>query len=256
MSDRLVRLDGCFNLRDLGGFVTSPGGRRVRRGMVFRSDALHELTANDVEVVRSLGLRAIYDLRRGHERDAFPTVADALGGVHDIHLDLFDDPAAPPGPDWIELAARGELEVFTVERRIESYIRTLTVAAPTFGRLLTSLTEDGALPALFHCAAGKDRTGIAAALLLGVLGVDRDEIVADYAATNDCRTERFLAERVGERVADHTILRICITAHPETMVGTLDWLDATHGGVEGYLTGPAGMAPVTLERLRSLLLEP
>jgi protein-tyrosine phosphatase len=134
----------------------------------------------------------------------------------------------------------------------------LDEGADVFGRLLTELAVRDELPALFHCAAGKDRTGIAAALLLMVLGVDRDTVLADYDATNTYRTNRYI-ERIRpsyeEAGIDLDALRPVLRARPEVLDGALRWLAATHDDVETYLTISAHVQPKTLVTLRELLLE-
>jgi SAM-dependent methyltransferase len=138
------------------------------------------------------------------------------------------------------------------------YAQMLLEGAATFGALLTHLTDDDGLPALFHCTAGKDRTGIAAALLLSVLGVEDATILDDYELTNIYRSNRRIDElrpSIEAAGVDVEKVRPFLSARRPVMEATLRHLHDDHGGVEGYLLGPAGMAPETLDRLRDLLLE-
>jgi len=141
---------------------------------------------------------------------------------------------------------------------IGSYTRMLTLGAAIFGRLLTALAQPGGVPALFHCAAGKDRTGVAAALILSVLGVDRETIIDDYTATNTFRTARYV-ERVRPAYdaagVDVEQIRMIIDARPAVLAGTLDWMDATFGGVPEYLVTVAQVDPQTIRDLRASLVE-
>jgi protein-tyrosine phosphatase len=256
--DRLVPLEGALNFRDLGGYA-GRDGRTVRWGLVFRSDALHELTDVDRARLQAIGLRAIYDLRKAHERVRQPTalVVDEVGH-RDVHLPVDDDPAAEPGPELLDQILDGSLPEADDGFMADIYADILLRGAPVFGRLLTHLTEDDGLPALFHCAAGKDRTGLAAALLLAVLGVDESVILEDYELTNVYRSNRrieALRPMIEAAGVDVEKVRPFLSARRPVMEATLRHLHEQHGGVEAYLLGPAGMSPATLDRLRDLLLE-
>jgi protein-tyrosine phosphatase len=257
MPDRLVPLEGTLNFRDLGGY-RGLDGRTVRWGRVFRSDALHELTDADRETLRAIGLRAIYDLRKAHERERQPTALTADHGHRDVHLAVDDDPDAQVGADLLDQIMDGTLPEADDGYMADIYAEILLTGAGAYGRLLTHLTEDDGLPALFHCAAGKDRTGIAAALLLGALGVDEETILDDYELTNVYRSnQRIEALRPAIEAAgvDVEKVRPFLSARRPVMEATLRHLRDDHGGIEAYLLGPAGVAPATLDRLRDLLLE-
>ena len=257
MPDRLVPLEGTLNFRDLGGY-TGLDGRTVRWGLVFRSDALHELTDRDREVLREIGLRAVYDLRKGHEREKQPTALPDEHGHRDVHLPVDDDPMAGPGRDLMEQILDGSLPEADDAYVIDIYADVLLKGAEAYGRLLTHLTEEDGLPALFHCAAGKDRTGIAAALLLDVLGVDEETILDDYELTNVYRSNKrieVLRPAIEAAGVDVEKVRPVLSARRPVMEATLRHLRDDHGGIEAYLLGPGRMDPATLERLRDLLLE-
>ncbi|MBA3653047.1 MAG: tyrosine-protein phosphatase [Actinobacteria bacterium] len=254
--ERLIRLEGALNFRDLGGYPAADG-RTVRWGLVFRSDALHELTASDLEAVRRLGLRAVYDLRKSSERARQPTVIPDDHGHRAVHLVVGDDPDDTNQPELIDMILAGEVKEADDDFVIDVYRSMVLQGAPAFGRLLTHLTDDDGLPALFHCAAGKDRTGIAAALLLAVLGVDEDVILDDYELSTLYRSERrieLLRPALEAAGVDVEKVRPFLSARRPVLEATLAHVNDEHGGVERYLTGPAGMHPVTLDRLRALLL--
>ena len=254
MRERLFRLEGTLNFRDLGGYV-GVDGRTVRWGRVFRSDALHGLTAADLERVASLGLRAVYDFRRSVECERQPTVL--VDGVPIVRVCVGDD--AEGGPELIDQILDGSLSEADDAFVVDLYVEMLRDAAPVFGSLYTSLAAPDGLPALFHCTAGKDRTGLAAAMLLTVLGVTRDDVLDDYCLTNEYRSNRRVEElrpMIEAAGVDVEKVRPFLSARRPVLAGALDWLDEEHGGVEAYLTGPAGVAPATLDRLRTALLEP
>lgn len=254
-AERLVALEGTMNLRDLGGY-RGIGGRQVRWGRVFRSDALHALTAGDLAVFGRLGLRVVYDLRRQVERDRQPTVRLAED-VRSVVLPIGGDPDDTNQPELIDQILAGEVVEADDEFMAGEYRRMVDDAAPHFGELLTRLTDPDGLPALFHCTAGKDRTGVAAALLLSTLGVDEDVVLDDYELSTRYRSARRIEElrpALEAKGVDVEKVRPFLSARRPVLEATLAHLRDAHGGVERYLTGPAGMAGGTLDELRSLLL--
>ena len=138
----------------------------------------------------------------------------------------------------------------------ETYRENLATWPDVFARLITELAEAQHRPAVFHCTAGKDRTGLAAALLLDVLGVDREHILDDYELTNVTRSEQRIAELTPELEAagiDVDLVRPYLSAPRAAMADTLDWLDRELDGSEGYLARH-GVAESTFAALRSELL--
>ena len=256
--ERLIQLEGALNFRDLGGY-RGADGRTVRWGRVFRSDALHELTEADFETLRGLGLRAVYDLRRPIERERQPTALPDEQGHRIVHLVVGDNPEGDDQREIIDLILSGELPEADDAFMIDLYVKMLDSGAPAFGRLLTHLTDDDGLPALFHCAAGKDRTGIAAALLLSVLGVDEETVLDDYELSTFYRSnQRIEALRPVLDAAGVDVERVrpFLSARRPVLQDALRHIDDQYGGVLPYLLGPATMTEETLERLRDLLLEP
>ena len=251
-AERLVPLEGTMNFRDLGGYGTDDG-RRVRWGRLFRSDGLHELTDADRAFLTAIGLRRVYDLRWDRERKAQPSLLPEEGViVH--HLAVGDE---LEGTDPMELALAGEIDEVPMSRLVEIYQGLLEQGAAAIATLLTHLTDDDALPAVFHCTAGKDRTGLSAALLLRLLGVPEEDVLDDYELSTTYRSERRIAElrpRFEDAGLDIDRFRAYLSAPRPVLAGALERVEAEHGGVEGYLRD-GGMDPATPERLRELLLE-
>jgi protein-tyrosine phosphatase len=246
-ADRRVPFEGITNFRDLGGYRTRSGDR-VRWGLVFRADALHGLSPRDMTLYEQLGLRAVFDLRSDVERqeqpNPVPSRALAIAGPR-------PDPGDPAVALRLTIADGGQI-------LHDLYVALIEHAAVQIGELYTGLMADG-LPAVFHCHAGKDRTGIVAALLLEALGVDRPTVLDDYELTGRYRL-RTQQESTYQRLLDYGI-------SPEAAAGVLTtprWamedalaeLDRRYGDVEGYLTGPAGMGADDLRALRRQLLDP
>jgi protein-tyrosine phosphatase len=245
--ERNLGLEGAKNFRDLGGY-TARGGARTRWGRVFRSDALI-LEDADYVVFGSLGIRTVYDLRSDTERQATPNRLPEASHIIEL-VSLISESASPPSLD--DMIGDGEAFLADI------YLHMLERSAASFGRILSGLADDVRLPAVFHCAAGKDRTGMVAALLLSVLGVDEQHILDDYELTSRYRTpervdavmERLRSERgVAPEVAAG-ILRTPRWA----MESALGEIRRRYGGVEPYLVGPGAVDPAVPDRLRQLLL--
>jgi protein-tyrosine phosphatase len=253
-AERLVVLEGSMNFRDLGGYRTDDGGR-TRWGRVFRSDALHALTVEDVALVGQLGLRVVYDLRHEVERSKQPSVLP-----DDVRAEVLSiGGAAGEQREITERILAGELDGIDDAFMADVYEQMAARDAATFVRLLTGLTDHEGLPALFHCTAGKDRTGMAAMLLLAVLGVGDEVILDDYELTGRYWTERRIAglrprfERAGIEIERFQSL---FSAPRSAMAGVLASLHERHGTIERYLVEAGGMAPEVGDELRRLLVQP
>jgi len=253
-AERLVPLEGTLNFRDLGGYP-SAGGERVRWGRVFRSDGLSELTDADTAYLRGIGIRAIHDFRHAGERARAPSRLPADAGWRLVDLAIGDE--AGERPELIELVLRGEVREVGIDMMVDIYLAIVREHAATFGRLIGHLADPDGLPALFHCAAGKDRTGIAAALLLALLGVDDETILDDYELSTELRSKRRIEalrpqlEAVGVDVED---VRAFLSAPRPALAAVLEWIADRHGSAEGFLVEAAGVAPAAVARLRNLLL--
>jgi protein tyrosine/serine phosphatase len=240
---RRIELEGCYNFRDLGGYPTADG-RSVRWRQLFRSDALHHLTRRDVEhLTAELGIGHVVDLRSSQELQAEGRglLSSATPRFH--HLPLFDGdlPEGKARSAALSLADR--------------YVMMAETARPAVARVVVALAEVDA-PAVYYCAAGKDRTGVISAVLLGVLGVREEVIIADYSATQeklDAIIERLLAtESYQEMLA--MLPEDTQHAEPETMISLLERLRERYGSVLGYAVA-AGVPESSIERLRDRLLE-
>ncbi len=235
-------ISGIVNFRDLGGHATPDGP--VRHGRVFRSDSLAHVNASDVEhLIEQRGVRTVVDLRGATEVDAYPNhpMRDAGATIH--HVPLID-PAKreQSGFEW---------ETMTL---VDLYRFILMSAGPQFVEVMQVIAEPANHPVVFHCAAGKDRAGLIAATVLGLLRVDDEEIVADYAQTSAALDElRARAQRRAEGTGRPPADRF-MTADAETMREALAWLRAEHGGFEPYLLSH-GLTAGEVELLRASLID-
>ncbi len=242
--DRRIDVEGCNNFRDIGGYPDE-GGRRVRWRLLYRADALHHLSERGVSQLRNeLRVESVVDLRSGAEVsiEGRGPLADEAIRFH--HLPLFDGDATQ--------AERGVDPSLTLADR---YYLLARFAGEPIRRVLTTLAESDA-PTVFHCAAGKDRTGVISALVLGLLGVPDRFIVADYAASGealDAIVAR-LEESAGYRDMFAALPRDTLHAEPTTMSGFLARLREEYGSLREYAEA-IGVPDVALQRLRKRLLD-
>ena len=246
--ERLIDLEGCLNFRDLGGYPTA-GGRRLAWRRIYRSDGLHRLTAADVVRLRDdLALTDLIDLRSTAELslDGRGPLEDEPMAFH--HVPLFDgDRPSTFSPD---LQMRME-EMSLADR----YFGLVEMAKEPIARVV-ELIADAKGGAVYHCAAGKDRTGVISAILLSVLGVPEELIVADYALSRqnlDAIIERLNASDGYKDMFEH-LPPDTLHAEPETMVSLLAKLKEGYGAAEAFLES-AGVRSDGVERLRASALE-
>jgi len=191
--ERLVPLEGPANFRDLGGYPTDDG-RTVRRGRVFRSDSLSFMSDTDVgHVLDVLGIGTVVDLRAGHEVDQFSHGPLEAHGVRFCHMPIIDETRGPIEPAGVDA---GPPRMLPLD---EFYVLMLERFGDRFAGVLRVIAEPGNHPLVFHCAAGKDRTGVVAALVLGLLGVPDDEIAADSRTHAGARAPASQPRRVSGR---------------------------------------------------------
>ena len=243
---RWVELEGPSNFRDLGGLPTRDGGR-VRTGLLYRSDSLALLSASDVEHLRSgIGLRRVVDLRSAPEIDRHGRADLEAVGIEVIHAPIVDETRGEQR--GIEDPAR-----LTLDR---IYLLMLERFRTRFGAAVAALADPEHQPAVFHCAAGKDRTGLIGALILETCGVERDLVVEDFLLTNGRMDTMIERHRVhaASRGAEPEIERQTLFPTAENVAATLAGIDEVHGGAASYLEG-AGLGPDGVAALRARLVD-
>ena len=242
---RRIELEGCHNFRDLGGYPAADG-RQVRWRTLFRSDALHLLTATDVERFRGeLGVADVVDLRSSGERrnEAPGLLSDTPLRFH--HVPLFDGEITTPPPE----AAAADLTLG------DRYFLMLEFAKEPIARVI-SVLADSKGAAVYHCAAGKDRTGVISAILLGLLDVCDEVIVADYAATQenlDSIIDRLMDTEGYQEIFD-ALPPDTLHAEPETMLSLLAKVREHYGSMRDYARA-IGVSDETLSHLQGRLLK-
>ena len=242
-----LRLEGAPNFRDLGGLATVDG-RFTRRGVVFRSSGLEELSSRDVRLlIDDIGLRTVIDLRSADDCEPAESLLDTP--VRFINLPIVRNGSSTS----LErpMAADGRVDVPRIYRMfMEMSIRAIR-------EIISELTS-GATPAVFHCAAGKDRTGVVAAILLRAVGVTRDAVIADFMETEPVLDDIVAYLQRRPAYAD-VVLRFppgTMDADPDFMIDFLDDVERTYGGIFAWLTKHAGVSAESIAKLEQLLVEP
>lgn len=240
---RHLPLSGTYNVRDLGGYPAGEGRTRWRQ--VLRADAPHRLDADGVAMLVAEGLRTVIDLRHGTEVAAAANPFSTHGAVRYINISLFDN-IAPPTPNGDD----------AVDVLLELYTTALERRAPAIREVVMAIADSPEGVVMFHCTAGKDRTGIIAALLLALIGVDRATIRDDYALT-----ARMIAPMIAELVegakargADVEAFKPLLAADPSTIDTFLTRIEQRHGSVANYLES-IGVDGAARDRLRRRLIE-
>ena len=238
-----VPFSGTSNFRDLGGYLTADG-KRVRRGLVFRSAALLSLTPEDERTLAALRLRTVCDFRGNRERANSVT---RVPGASVLSLPI--EPVV--GASLRDLLHTKQATGEALESVLQQGYRGYALAGTLQYRAMLDRLVEGDAPLLFHCTAGKDRTGFGAAVLLTVLGVPWEQVVADFEATNRLwRRETEPGAGLPVEIREY-LLR----ADPALLTSAFAAVDEEYGSFGRYAEIALGLGRERLAQLRSLLLE-
>ncbi|KAI0057609.1 hypothetical protein BV25DRAFT_1831060 [Artomyces pyxidatus] len=236
-----VTISGASNVRDLG---LHPGTRsHVRPGYIYRSGELSGVTPQGQKDIRELGITTIFDLRSDTEILKYNTPTPVIPTTQIHHIPVFKTQDYSPErmAQRFQLYASGDVEAF-----IQLYSEILDAGGPAFGAILRHVRDKPRDSLLFHCTAGKDRTGIAAALLLLLAGADHAAIADDYALTRVGREP--IRDVIMQRLDKEPIFASnkeaalnMLSSRPETMLAFLKLVDEKYGGAEGYAKRYCGL---------------
>ena len=258
MPDRVLRFEGVHNFRDYGGYAAA-GGVRLKTGALFRSGQHLDATADDLGRIASLGLRTVIDLRGESERRDYPCARPA--GFDAVVLFADGETAGGGAPHLqasvsIISAAEAHEAMRTLYRTMPFRPRLVAVLRLYFDALAE---REG--PSLLHCFAGKDRTGLAAALLHSLMGVHPDDMMADYLLTNSAGDiERRIAAgapairaRRGDNVGEEA-LRTLMSVDEDYLDAAFDSIREQHGTIERYAGDVLGVTPEQQRAIATRLL--
>jgi protein tyrosine/serine phosphatase len=248
---RFISFEGCVNFRDLGGYPTRDG-RTVKWRKLYRSDALNELTPGDVyRALGELGLGTMLDLRNREEASRDGTGVLPANGLDYHHFPLLEERGEAPPMNGADIAERlSDTYQWIIHNSGEMLAEAVTIISQSPGNPGRPGNRGSA--AVFHCSAGKDRTGIIAALILGVLEVEHEVVMADYLLTNDVAVAIF--QRIRRMQPQYEYTQESMRAHPLAMEQFQETLHSTYGGPEQYLRSH-GVSPDAFQSLRAALLD-
>ncbi|MFF3020930.1 tyrosine-protein phosphatase [Streptomyces sp. NPDC057939] len=245
LADRLITLEGTANFRDAGGYRTT-NGQWVRMGEIYRSDALDKLTANDLAKLQRLRVRTVFDLRMEDERSKDPDKVPA--GAKYVVADVF------AGSGSFQSLPRTPEEAVKAMIEAEKNMVSGEGGKKAYTQVFEGVRNDRARSVLFHCTAGKDRTGWANAALLTALGVPRATVEADYLASNDYRkaaNDAILSHLPPQQAA---VYKPLLDVRPEYLNAGYDEVKAKYGTFDRYLKDGLGIDSRELRELRRDLL--
>ncbi len=251
--DRIVPLSGGHNFRDIGGYPAA-GGQSTAWGLVYRSGTMAELSDADHALLDGLGLRVICDFRSSKERDRRPSRLPASAD-----FEIWSRDYETSSADLVDTLTRPDATAAGAHALMIELYRELAYEQVPGYRALFERLASGELPILFHCAAGKDRTGIAAALLLDLLGVPRDVVVKDYVLTDHffdrgCALVRSdpWVHRLGQ--IDQAIWAPIMRAEPAYLAAMFETIEERHGSAEGFVRDVLGLDADAIASIRRRLL--
>jgi protein-tyrosine phosphatase len=253
-AERLVPLQGAWNFRDMGGYHTA-NGSRVKWGQIFRSDNLSHLTDRDQALLKQMGIQLVFDFRTPTESKRWPDRLPNDNSINYLQLPVIH--GEREFDFYYEKIGKGEVSWLTEEFMIDANIRIIDEYGDTFGNVLHRLAEPNNRPAAFHCAGGRDRTGVCAALILLALGVPDETLIYDY-----CLSGVFISkhrdkinERIRSRGVNPETVALYYTATPHFFAPVINHIREAYGSSTNYLRSKAGISDDTLALLRKELLE-
>ena len=257
--DRVLALQGVHNFRDFGGYAVAGGGR-LKRGLLWRSGQHHGASDADLEAIGALSLADVFDLRSSREREMHPCRRPA-GFAAAIYLS--DDPTHIAAPHLAAAATGKQRDAATTREGMRTNYGAIAFRPELIAmtRRYLEVLAEGRGPSLVNCMAGKDRTGIAVAMVQLAAGVHRDDVIADYLLTNtvgDVEARIAAGAETIKAVArqiDPEIVRVIMGVEPEYLEAAFATIAEKHGSIDGYLRDVLGADDVLRGRLRERLVE-
>lgn len=256
VAEQSLRLSAAPNFRDAGGHRTADG-RWVKMGLIYRSDQLDRMGSADLALLETLGFGTVADLRTQSERDREPDRIPQ--GADHIILDVAADAAGSLGGDMRQAMAKiaaGEGAQMLIEANRDFVIQPSARAA--YAALITKIAL-GDAPLVYHCTAGKDRTGWASAIILSLVGVPRETVMQDYLASNIYlaqKNQAILADaRKSGAAIDARHLEAVLTVRSEFIDAAFEEVDVRYGSFEDYARDGLGLDADIVDRLRARLLD-
>ncbi|KAI0340906.1 hypothetical protein BDW22DRAFT_1333671 [Trametopsis cervina] len=253
-----ISVPGVFNIRDLGSYSTRYNGMITKPNILYRSGEVSKITEEGKQQLKELGVEIIYDLRSDTEIMKYDTPCPTIDGVKVVRVPVFklEDYSPEMMVKRFELYSSGKTEAF-----MELYSQILDHGGPAFGAVFRHIRDNPDSSCIFHCTAGKDRTGVLAALLLKLAGVEDDIIADDYSLTRVGREP--VREMVMARLAqipmfaenNEKALNMLASRYGD-MLAFLKLLEQKYDGVEGYLRQYVQLSDEDISQIRRNILAP
>ena len=250
---RLLPMDGAHNTRELGGYKTTDG-KSVKWGMLYRSDKLSDISDTDQEYLQDLGIKKIIDFRSKEEKEEDPDIIPK--GIDYIEMPISVDGAMR---SKIEAVLKGETNKDVKSFLIDANKEFVSNYTDVYEDFLRNLIDDDG-PALFHCTAGKDRAGFAAAITLIALGVSKEDVIDDYMKTNQFTKER-IEEIIGQielmtlYQTDAEILRPLLGVEREYIETAFQTAEEKYGSLENFIRDGLNISDEDIQKLRNKFIE-
>ena len=255
--NRLLNFEGIPNFRDLGGYTTTDG-RQTKWGVLYRSGTLAHATDADIDGISQLGLSRMVDFRSGAEKTEEPDRLPEPPGVRTVERPTLDDGNKMVADimDRIESGDFGDMD--PNQMMIEANRQFATTLTPQYRQFMRTLQQAEGAPILWHCSAGKDRAGFAAAIVLRILGVPQETVIQDYMASKqhalNARKTQLMLLRVfkGEEASDK--LGILMGVEEAWIRAAFDEIDSAWGSFDNYVREGLELSHADVEKLRHQLL--
>lgn len=257
---RRIPFDGPRNLRDLGGYRAADS-RTVRWGALYRSDHLGRLSARDLRWLRALKLAVVVDFRSSAEKIEAPSRLPSGYGIRVVELPIFDnDDSAVTGRAVKERLLRGEVAGMSADAMmIAAYRELVTEFTPVYRQFVAEVLAARGAPLLFHCSSGKDRTGVATAIILRLLGVPEEVILADYLRSKDYSLavyrRQLLLVRLLKGPAISNLAHTLLSVEGAYLEAAFATIDSVYGSFAAYARDGLGLSEADIAMLRDTLLE-
>ena len=258
-SHRLLNFEGIHNLRDLGGYATADG-RQVQWGKLYRSANFAEATPADLAALSQLGLATFIDLRSTPEKAEEPNRLPDPLPFDVVEIPILDEGNQALVGEVMERVESGDFDGFDPGQKMQQANRQFaSVFTPQFRQLFATVVAADGAPVLWHCTAGKDRTGFAAAVLLRILGVPRETIMQDYMASLEpalaSRKSQLLMLRLFKGEETAAKIEVMMGVEPAWLEAGFDEIDATWGSFDAYVRDGLQLDEADIEVLRANLLQ-
>jgi protein-tyrosine phosphatase len=252
--ERRIALDGAANFRDIGGYPTNRNNR-VKWRKIFRSGHLASLTENDHQVLNELGIRTICDFRSTEEIARQPNRLPENTSLQYLHLPIVNKTMEPT--EAVTRIMKGDTSWFTQDFMVKAYIENIDAFPDIWHHFFKQLTQQSSRPFLFHCTAGKDRTGVCTALILLSLGVSEKWVIHDHALSNVYNSEQIhnIQENLRKVGVDPEKLMNYMTAPKAAIVAVIEHINKKYESARNYLIQKANVKATWIEKLEEDMLE-